>query len=615
MKSNALSVLATIAGISLTLVTPAFAQGTAFTYQGQLQNNGSPASGAYNLTFSLFNINTGGVAIAGPITNNAVNVTNGLFTVLIDFGSGAFTGPTNWLEIGVETNGFTSTSFTTLAPRQQLTPTPYAIAAENATFLASGVAVGSGMGNLIAPDGTMDSFIGGGNANNILPGSLNSAVAGGQGNMIQPNAGFSFIGGGLNNQAASAWSVIGGGFANTASGLYATIGGGSNNVGSGYASTVGGGGPNYALGDFTFAGGGAGNTADGSYSTISGGQGNITRANFATVSGGFANIASGVYSVIGGGEHNTANNQEATVAGGSGNTASGIDSTVGGGDANTASGSYSTVPGGGFNVASGLGSFAAGYGADATNDNSFVWSDGEGGGFPEYFSDRANQFKIQAGGGIVMDVSGSSHVNPAALFINSTSATGVGLYVVQPTSTDAAVVINSFGAASSSTGGGDLIKGFGWNSTGFTYPNQLVFEVTVLGDVYANSFHSTSDRNAKDNFAAISPAEILQKVTSLPISQWNFKGEHQDVQHIGPMAQDFHAAFGLDGADDKHISLTDEGGVALAAIQGLNQKLEATQQAVKAKDGEIQTLKQQNDSLAERLNDLEAKMNQLAAQK
>jgi formylglycine-generating enzyme required for sulfatase activity len=105
--------------------TTAFAQGTAFTYQGQLQNNGSPASGIYNLTFSLFNTNATGVAIAVPVTNNTVAVTNGLFTVLIDFGPGVFTGATDWLEIALETNGVNT--FTTLAPRQQLTPTPYAI--------------------------------------------------------------------------------------------------------------------------------------------------------------------------------------------------------------------------------------------------------------------------------------------------------------------------------------------------------------------------------------------------------------------------------------------------------------------------------------------------------
>ncbi len=75
----------------------AFAQGTAFTYQGQLQNNGSPASGTYNLTFSLFNINAGGSAVAGPVTTNGVAVSNGLFTVTIDFGAGVFNGTNYWL--------------------------------------------------------------------------------------------------------------------------------------------------------------------------------------------------------------------------------------------------------------------------------------------------------------------------------------------------------------------------------------------------------------------------------------------------------------------------------------------------------------------------------------
>src|ERR1039458_6791584 len=111
----------------------AFAQGTAFTYQGQLQNNGSPASGTYNLSFSLFTVSSGGSAIAGPATNSGVLVTNGLFTVLIDFGPGVFTGTSNWLEIAVETN--LDSSFTTLAPRQQLTPVPYAIFAASASNL------------------------------------------------------------------------------------------------------------------------------------------------------------------------------------------------------------------------------------------------------------------------------------------------------------------------------------------------------------------------------------------------------------------------------------------------------------------------------------------------
>ena len=110
-------------------LSTAFAQGTAFTYQGRLNDGGSPASGSYDLTFTLFGVNAGGVAVAGPVTNSAVDVTNGLFTTLVDFGPDVFTGGSNWLEIAVSTNG--ANSFTTLTPRQRITPTPYAITAEN----------------------------------------------------------------------------------------------------------------------------------------------------------------------------------------------------------------------------------------------------------------------------------------------------------------------------------------------------------------------------------------------------------------------------------------------------------------------------------------------------
>jgi hypothetical protein len=99
-------------------------------------------------------------------------------------------------------------------------------------------------------------------------------------------------------------------------------------------------------------------------------------------------------------------------------------------------------------------------------------------------------------------------------------------------------------------------------------------KLTVVGDVAATTFITTSDRNAKQDFQPVSPAEVLQKVAALPITTWKFK-DLKNGRHLGPMAQDFHAAFGL-GNTDKGITTVDEGGVALAAIQGLNQKLEAT---------------------------------------
>ncbi len=138
------------------------AQGTAFTYQGRLNAGGNPASGSYDLTFTLFNANTGGGAIGGPLTNLATAVSNGLFTTAIDFGPAVFTGSTDWLEIAVRTNG--GNRFTALAPRQQVTPVPYAIKAGAAASLA----IPSGMALIPVSTFTMgDSLDGEGDATPI----------------------------------------------------------------------------------------------------------------------------------------------------------------------------------------------------------------------------------------------------------------------------------------------------------------------------------------------------------------------------------------------------------------------------------------------------------------
>ncbi len=83
----------------------------------------------------------------------------------------------------------------------------------------------------------------------------------------------------------------------------------------------------------------------------------------------------------------------------------------------------------------------------------------------------------------------------------------------------------------------------------------------------ATAFNPTSDRNLKENFTALNPSEVLESVAAMPISKWNFKDDAATT-HMGPMAQDFYAAFNL-GTDDKHIATVDADGVALAAIQGL----------------------------------------------
>ncbi len=153
----------------------------------------------------------------------------------------------------------------------------------------------------------------------------------------------------------------------------------------------------------------------------------------------------------------------------------------------------------------------------------------------------------------------------------------------------------------------------------FGNPNTFTCTIANNGTITANGVVLTSDRNAKENFQSLDPQSVLAKVAALPVTEWNYKSEGQAVQHIGPVAQDFHSAFGLDGKDDKHIAVVDEGGVALAAIQGLNQKVEAKSRELEVRNqnqsSEITALKQQNDALAQRLNDLELIVRQLTANK
>ena len=115
----------------------------------------------------------------------------------------------------------------------------------------------------------------------------------------------------------------------------------------------------------------------------------------------------------------------------------------------------------------------------------------------------------------------------------------------------------------------------------------------------SGSWSSLSDRNAKENFAPIEPRALLDRLASLPIQAWNYKSQSESVRHIGPTAQDFAAAFHV-GEDDRHIATVDEGGVALAAIQGLNQKLI---EELKRRDAENTELKQRLEKLEQLLNE------------
>lgn len=111
------------------------AQTTAFTYQGKLTDAGNPAAGNYDLQFKLFDALNGGTQQGSTFTNPMVVVSNGIFTVTLDFGASVFPGANRWLEVGVRPAGSVN-PYTVLAPRQPITSTPYAIQSLNATNAA-----------------------------------------------------------------------------------------------------------------------------------------------------------------------------------------------------------------------------------------------------------------------------------------------------------------------------------------------------------------------------------------------------------------------------------------------------------------------------------------------
>ena len=108
------------------------------------------------------------------------------------------------------------------------------------------------------------------------------------------------------------------------------------------------------------------------------------------------------------------------------------------------------------------------------------------------------------------------------------------------------------------------------------------------GGVWTNA----SDRNVKENFSPVDPQAVLERVAALPITEWNYISEDDAVRHVGPMAQDFHAAFGL-GNDNKSLGTIDVDGVALASIQALhrrNEELQRRNAELEARVGRLEAL-------------------------
>jgi hypothetical protein len=364
-----------------------------------------------------------------------------------------------------------------------------------------------------------------------------ATVCGGTHNQAHDHA---TVCGGSHNSATAVHATVSGGSYNIASVEHAAIGGGFHNAANAAGTTIGGGIYNTAGARYSVVGGGVGNTASGTHATVGGGWQNTASGFNATVAGGGGNISDGTHATVGGGSENTANAFNATVAGGVGNLASAdhatvggglanqgadIYATVGGGYGNTASGSYATVPGGFQNEAAGDYSFAAGHRTIIDAAHSGTFLLADASQF-DFHSLAANEFAVRATGGV--------------RFVTAVDDSGHPISGVR------------------------LAPGSG-------------------------SWSSLSGRALKANLSPVDQDQILMRLAELPISTWNYRSQKPSVRHIGPMAQDFQAAFGM-GEDDTHINAVDADGVALAAIQGLYQRVQEQEAQISDQQAQIVAL-------------------------
>jgi len=265
---------------------------------------------------------------------------------------------------------------------------------------------------------------------------------------------------------------------------------------------------------------------------------------------GGTHTITGFFAADSGGYSNMATGNYSTVSGGESNSAGGDYSAIAGGQHNFISGNSAFVAGGASNTADGTASFAAGTLAKAYQNGEFTWGD------------QTQQV-----------------FNPGDSIHNQN-----GLWWANPT--------NTFNARAS---GGVMfvtgVDGSGYPLTGIT------------AGPGSGTWASHSDRNIKENFSAIDPQMILNKVARLPIASWNYIAEGAKVRHLGPVSQDFHAAFGL-GANEYSIAVVDADGIALAAIQGLHRLLQEKDRKI----ARLEARAAKVDTLERKLQAIEVKL-------
>lgn len=567
------------AGLAITLLatTPVQAQavGPEFSYQGRIKTNGSAPTGSYHMEFRLFDAIEGGTQIGPTRSFGGVQVVEGLFNLPLNFGDEPIkSGQQRWIEIRVRQDS--DPAFTTLSPRQKLTAAPMAT--------VSRFPWTPGANGLTA---TFNGNFAGINRSNQLSSAevfgirTNFGGTNYGGMYIQTDSvqGRPFYGYNTGN-STNAWTYLDG-----ATGSWRVFLGGDRITVTGSGDTgIGTTTPGAKLdvaGDLRISGDGIlqfsdrmvaeygdfRNEFESRFSTgfLSFRSPNIILGNFEFIPLGGGSLVTGKVIgngatggfIGGGGSFRTIQgvpivgsqviyDNFGTIAGGSSNTVG-----INDGDPFTQTGG--TVSGGLQNIASGA--YATVPGGELNHANG------------DYAFAAGRRAKANGPGMFVLSDS------------NDFDFGGTGSNAMFARFTNGYFFYTGINGSGAPTSGARLLAGSG-------------------------SWTSLSDAESKRDFEPVDASEILDKLASMPVQRWSYKSQDSAVRHIGPTAQDFHAAFGV-GDDPKGITTVDADGVALAAIQGLNAKVEAQARTIDAQNALIESQRRAIEELARRLEAIE----------
>jgi len=621
---------------------PAADLGTAFTYQGNLIKNGVAVTDTCDFRFGLWDAAAGGNQQGNsPQTVNVVPVTDGVFTTPIDFGAGAINGNARWIEVEVRCPTAVG-GFSLLAPRVELTAAPHALALPGVfpDTATGNVGIGttsparkldvtgivrSSTGGFEFPDGTLLSsaagispllslaqiatlrwdsqqadFVVGTFAVGNRPGAMafdgaNIWVANADdGNVTKlrasdgANLGTFAVGinpgGGVAFDGANIW------VANLVSGNVTKL---RASDGANLGTFATGGGPNSGPNAVAFDGANiwVANINSNNVTKLRASDG-ANLGNFAVGSGPNGAAFDGANIWVSNFYNDNVTKLRASDGGNLGTFA------VGDGPNRMAfDGANIWIP----NVYSNnvtklrasdganLGTFAVGISpGQLAFDGTNIW-------ITNALSDSVTKLRASDGANLgtfaVGDFPGYLAFDGANIWVTNTDDDTVTKIFV---SDDVGLSQWQRIVGGIAYTGGEV----GIGTTDPAYPLQVGIDATngngahvTAGGVWTNG----SDRNSKRNFEELDKQEILDRVAELPVTRWQYKSEPENVRHVGPVAQDFYAAFGT-GEDQRYIGTIDADGVALVAIQGLYE-------VVKEKECEFEDMKAQNDRVISELAD------------